>query len=67
MKMFILYLCVVVLDDLIFLDLISKSEFSSVIVVVFHSKMYQNNIYFLFLKNYFWHQRIKMIKNTKKI
>jgi purine-cytosine permease-like protein len=53
------------------LDLIPKSVFRSVIAVVFqsvfHSKMYQNNVFFLFFLNHFWHQCIKMIKNTKKI
>jgi hypothetical protein len=37
-----------------------------VVVVVFqsafHSKMYQNDIFFIF-KNYFWDQRIKTIQN----
>jgi hypothetical protein len=34
---------------------------------VFYLEMHQNNIYFLFFKNYFWYQRIKMIWKHKKI
>ena len=41
-----------------------KMVFESVVAVafqsIFYSKMHQNNV-FLFLKNYFWHQHIKMI------
>jgi len=33
---------------------------------VFYLEMHQNNIYFLFFKNYFWYQRIKMIWKHKK-
>jgi hypothetical protein len=40
--------------------------FDSVVVVVFHAEMHQNNI-FLFFKNYFEDQRIKTIQNTQKI
>jgi hypothetical protein len=43
--------------------------FGSMVVVAFegafHLEMYQNNI-FLFFKNYFRYQRIKIYKNTKK-
>jgi len=46
--------------------------FGSCVVVVtfqnaFYLEMHQNN-FFIFFKNYFWYQRIKMIlKHTKKI
>ena len=33
---------------------------------VFYLEMHQNNIFFLFLKNYFWYQRIKMIWKHQK-
>ena len=31
----------------------------------FRAEMYQNDV-FLFFKNYFWNQHIKMIQNIKK-
>ena len=54
-----------------FIVLLPRSVFGSVVVVafqsVFHSEKYANNV-FLFFKNYFWDQHIKMIwKHQKQI
>jgi hypothetical protein len=46
------------------LNEVNHSRFGSVVVIVFqsvfHLKMHQNDV-FLFFKNHFWYQRIKII------